>query len=147
MARKRKTPARRKPTAAIHPSHTKLASHEIPAETPRLLASGIGTIIAILGITGAWTAHFASMRWIDGLYFLGSLGPMSFFGLYGACAIVFSHHLTHFPRTFITYIAHLAVFAIGVWSLTQGIRPGAFTIGGVFLGFAWLHYVHRLGQH
>lgn len=120
--------------------------YKTPPETPRTLAAGAMTAIAALGMTGWLTAAFTSIGWIGGLYALGRIGQPLMILLFGACAIVLLHHLTHHPAGLIKYLTLAATGLLGIWAVYNGAQATIPLMLGAAIGLAWLRWIHHIGD-
>jgi len=109
---------------------------------PCTVWSGVGTMIAVSGCTGLlkWIATF--FEWNRAAAFLAMLGDPFFFALYGACAMVLCHHLTHYPTNWVRRALQILLGFIALWSLSIGVPVAGPLIIGIILGLAWLHWFH-----
>lgn len=119
---------------------------EMPIETPRTLAAAVLTIIAAMAMTGVLMSIFTYFGWISGLLALGRIGNPILFFLYGACAIVLTHHLTHHPKGLLNYLTKTVIWLLVFWAMTKGQVNSISLIFGVAVGFAWLHWIHHIGD-
>jgi len=97
-------------------------------------------------MTGVLMSIFTYFGWISGLLALGRIGNPILFFLYGACAVVLTHHLHHHPAGILRYLTQTIVWLLVFWAMTKGQINAISLLFGVAIGFAWLHWIHHIGD-